>query len=252
MEQKFLVKGKNFDGKEAKFSPAEMHLAKLLRTLKSSYSSKEDKKAFFKHFMVAVDGKFFTKAEVSRLWASMHKISYWDVDAQKHIVPMGEDHKLHFPTRSYSNGSNFFENYAKQLLEEGEIVQQRGRVKGKFYPDTAAHLAAMRAAKAAKKEETPEVTANDQLLDLANPTKEELSSKVDDCKQAIGNQEAKIAELEAQLSEAKTTLTKLQEDLVTAIAEEEKAKKLELFNTLSQMAKDEGYDLRDLVKSFSE
>lgn len=251
MEQKFLRKEKNSLGVEAKFSPAEMHLAKLLRTLKSSYSGKEDKKSFFKHFMVAVDGKSFTKAEVSRLWAAMHKISYWDIDSEKHIIPMGESHKLYFPTRSYSNGSNFFENYAKQLLEEGEIIQQRGRVKGKFYPDTAAHLDAMRAAKAAKREETPEVTANNQLLELANPTKEELSSKVDDCKQAIGNQEAKIAELEAQLSEAKTTLTKLQEDLVAAIAEVEKAKKLELFNTLSQMAKDEGYDLNDLVESCS-
>lgn len=251
MEQKFLVKEKNFDGKEAKFSPAEMHLAKLLRTLKSSYSGKEDKKAFFKHFMIAVDGKFFTKAEVSRLWAAMHKISYWDVDSEKHIVPMGESHKLHFPTRSYSNGSNFFENYAKQLLEEGEIIVHHGRPKGYTSPAIRENLARMRAAKAAKKEETPEVTANNQLLELANPTKEELSSKVDDCKQAIGNQEAKIAELEAQLSEAKTTLTKLQEDLVAAIAEVEKAKKLELFNTLSQMAEDEGYDLKDLVESYS-
>ena len=252
MEQKFLVKGKNSKGEEAKFSPAEMYLASLLRTLKSSYSSKKDKGAFFKHMMAETDGKSFSKAEVARLWEAMHKIAYWDVDSQKHIIPMSADHNLYFPGKCYRNNSNFFETYAKKLLEEGEIVVHHGRAKGYTSPAIQAHMAKMRAAKAAKKEETPEVTANDQLLDLANPTKEELSSKVDDCKQAIGNQEAKIAELEAQLSEAKTTLTKLQEDLVTAIAEEEKAKKLSLFNTLSQMAKDEGYDLKDLIKSFTE
>lgn len=132
----------------AKFSPAEKHLATLLRSLKSFYT---DKESFYKHFMVKVDEKAFTKSETERIWDAMHNVAYWDNDAQKHVTPMTSNHKLFFPPRCYSNGSNFFEDYAKQIFEEGNIVQQRGRVKGKIYPDTLTHLADMRAAKAAKK-----------------------------------------------------------------------------------------------------
>lgn len=139
----------------AKFSPAEIHLAARLRTLKSAYSSKADKNEFIKHMSVEVDGKAFTKAECERIFKAMHVVAFYDRTNNAHIFGMGKDGKLLFKREYYSNNSNFFENYAKQLFEEGNIIQQRGRVKGKIYPDTLAHLAVIRAAKAAKKAGSP-------------------------------------------------------------------------------------------------
>ena len=140
MNKKFLIKGKSGNGVEAKFSPAEMHLATNLRTLKSFYSNKDDKQSFFKHFMAEVNDMAFTKSEVARIWKAMHVVAYYDADSCKHVVPMSADHKLFFPVKCYRNNSNFFENYAHQLLEEGDIVQQRGRVKGKIYPRAHSRL----------------------------------------------------------------------------------------------------------------
>lgn len=222
MKQKFLVKGKNFKGEEVKFSPAEMHLASLLRTLKSSYD-KKDKSAFFKHMMAESDGKSFSKAEVIRLWKAMHKVAYWNADFQKYIIPMSADHNLYFPREYYRNNSNFFESYAKQLLEEGEILVHRGRPKGYSNPT--------------------------MTKVLANPTKEDISSTVEACLQAVADQSAKVAALSEQLKQEEETLVKLQAKLKAASYEQSLAKKREFFATLSQMVKEEGYDLKELVES---
>lgn len=139
----------------AKFSPAEMYLASRLRTLKSVYSSKSDKNSFMKHMMAETDGKSFTKSECERIFKAMHVVAFYDRANDAHIFGMDTDGRLLFKREYYSNNSNFFENYAKQLLEEGNIIQKCGRVKGKIYPDTLTHLADMRAARAAKKAGSP-------------------------------------------------------------------------------------------------
>lgn len=139
----------------AKFSPAEMHLAARLRTLKSAYSSKADKNEFIKHMSVEVDGKVFTKAECERLFKAMHVVAFYDRNADAHIPALDNDDRLLFKREYYANNSNFFENYAKQLLEEAEIIAHRGRPKGYTSPAIQANLARMRAAKAAKKAGSP-------------------------------------------------------------------------------------------------
>lgn len=139
----------------AKFSPAEMHLAARLRTLKSAYSSKADKNEFIKHMSVEVDGKAFTKAECERIFKAMHVVAFYDKADDAHICGMGKDGKLLFKREYYSNNSNFFENYAKQLFEEGMIIVRHGRPKGFTSPAIKENLAKMRAAKAAKKAGSP-------------------------------------------------------------------------------------------------
>lgn len=135
----------------AKFSPAEMYLANRLRTLKSVYSSKSDKDSFMKHMMTETDGKSFTKSECERIFKAMQVITFYDKADDAHICGMGKDGKLLFKREYYSNNSNFFENYAKQLFEEGMIIVRHGRPKGFTSPAIKENLAKMRAAKAAKK-----------------------------------------------------------------------------------------------------
>lgn len=140
----------------AKFSPAEMYLAARLRTLKSVYSSKKDKDSFAHHMMAEMDGKSFTKSECARLYKAMQVITFYDKTLNAHIAGIDkESGKLLFRREYYSNNSNFFENYAKQVLEEGGIITPRGRVPGKHYNDEASHIEAMRVAKAAKKAGRP-------------------------------------------------------------------------------------------------
>ena len=132
-----------------------MHLAARLRTLKSAYSSKADKNEFIKHMSVEVDGKAFTKAECERIFKAMHVVAFYDKADDAHICGMGKDGKLLFKREYYSNNSNFFENYAKQLFEEGMIIVRHGRPKGFTSPAIKENLAKMRAAKAAKKAGSP-------------------------------------------------------------------------------------------------
>ena len=135
----------------AKFSPAEMYLANRLRTLKSAYSSKADKNSFFTHMMTETDGKSFTKSECERIFKAMQVVAFYDKADDAHICGMDKDGKLLFKREYYSNNSNFFENYAKQLFEEGMIIVRHGRPKGFTSPAIKENLAKMRAAKAAKK-----------------------------------------------------------------------------------------------------
>lgn len=135
----------------AKFSPAEMYLANRLRTLKSAYSSKADKNSFMKHMMTETDGKSFTKSECERIFKAMQVVAFYDKADDAHICGMDKDGKLLFKREYYSNNSNFFENYAKQLFEEGMIIVRHGRPKGFTSPAIKENLAKMRAAKAAKK-----------------------------------------------------------------------------------------------------
>ena len=139
----------------AKFSPAEMYLANRLRTLKSVYSSKADKNSFMKHMMAETDGKSFTKSECERIFKAMHVVAFYDRANDVHIFGMDKDGKLLFKREDYSNNSNFFENYAKQLFEEGMIIVRPGRPKGFTSPAIKENLAKMRAAKAAKKAGSP-------------------------------------------------------------------------------------------------
>ena len=150
METRFLTPLKDASGKEAKYSPAAIHLAGLLKTLKSHYTAGSYEE-FEKHLSKEIDGKSFTKAECKRLWDALHTVSFYNKEEDRNICGFSVTHELSFGAHSYANFSNFFEEYAKRLLEEGQIIQKRGRVKGKVYPDTESHLADMRAAKAAKK-----------------------------------------------------------------------------------------------------
>lgn len=249
----------------AKFSPAEMHLAARLRTLKSAYSSKADKDEFIKHMSVEVDGKAFTKAECERLFKAMHVVAFYDKNADARIPAMDDAGRLLFKREYYANNSNFFEDYAKQLLEEAEIIAHKGRPKGFTSPAIQANLAKMRAAKAAKAakkagtwRQVPNgiVDPNGRFYEdiftvdepEAAPEVKETLNSVADFEKAIADQEVEIAKLEAKLIEAKETLCMLQIGLdETRKAREEKRK---LFDTLSQMAKEEGYELSDLVEMF--
>ena len=132
----------------AKFSQAEIFLANKLRTLKSYGSDKND---FIKRMTGAIDGKEFSKSEALRIWDAMHSVTFYDKDADHYLTGMDEHHKLLFKAAYYRNNSNFFEDYAHRLLEEGEIIVHTGRPKGYTSPAIRENLAKMRAAKAAKK-----------------------------------------------------------------------------------------------------
>lgn len=136
----------------AKFSQAEIFLANKLRTLKSYGSDKND---FIKRMTGAIDGKEFSKSEALRIWDAMHSVTFYDKDADHYLTGMDEHHKLLFKAAYYRNNSNFFEDYAHRLLEEGEIIVHTGRPKGYTSPAIRENLAKMRAAKAAKKAGSP-------------------------------------------------------------------------------------------------
>ena len=179
----------------AKFSPAEMYLAARLRTLKSAYSSKADKNEFIKHMSVEVDGKAFTKAECERLFKAMQVVAFYDKANDAHIFGMDKDGKLLFKREYYSNNSNFFENYAKQLFEEGMIIVRCGRPKGFTSPAIKENLAKMRAAKAAKKAQLSkeQETPKEETPVEDTPTKTNLFS---------GLSLDELREAQNQLSEA--------------------------------------------------
>ena len=107
----------------AKFSPAEIYLANRLRTLKSSYSSKS---SFIKHLSIQVSGCSFTASEANRIWDVMHNMTFFDPKEDIHITAFDNNNKLCFPPEVYQNWINFFEDYAKQLLDENDIIQKRG------------------------------------------------------------------------------------------------------------------------------
>lgn len=111
----------------AKFSQAEMFLANKLRTLKSYYT---DKDSFIKHLMTPVSYKKFTRAEALRIYDALHSVTFYDKDTDRHFTGMDDHHKLTFKLDYYKNNSNFFENYARSILEEGEIIVRRGHAPG--------------------------------------------------------------------------------------------------------------------------
>ena len=109
----------------AKFSPAAVFLGQLLRNLKSSYETKPD---FIRHMSKRIEDKQFTKSEVLRLWDALHNITYYYNGAEH--PGMDQSHHLTFVRPMYAGFSVFFERYAQELLEYGNIVQHRGRKKG--------------------------------------------------------------------------------------------------------------------------
>lgn len=135
----------------AKFSQAEMFLANKLRTLKSYYI---DKDSFIKHLMTPVSDKEFTRAEALRIYDALHSVTFYDKDTDRHFTGMDDHHKLTFKLDYYKNNSNFFENYARSILEEGEIIVRRGhapRTKIGCSEKQRAHLEKIRQERLAKK-----------------------------------------------------------------------------------------------------
>jgi len=174
----------------ARFSPAVVYLGQLIRTLRSISPGKDE---FIKHMTKATDGKQFTKAEAERLWAAMHSVTYY-MDGNL-LTGLDDKHHLTFCGKVYKNFSNFFEDYAKSIIDEGNIFQTRGRVKGKVYADTQAHIAAMCAAKAAKK-------ANQEEAPVLEPVVNEAISL-----------EQQIAEIDGQIAELQSKRDDLQKKL---------------------------------------
>lgn len=119
----------------APFSQAEMHLASLMRKLRSHYET-GNYKSFETYMTREVDGMSFTKSEVKRLWKALHKVSITYASIEN-VKCFDRSHSVVFPDSFYRNNSNFFENYAKEVMLREDIVQQRGRVKGKVYPPKA-------------------------------------------------------------------------------------------------------------------
>lgn len=128
------------------FSPAVVYLGKLLRTLKSSYTNKD---SFVAHMSSNTDGMAFSKAEVLRIWDALHSITYYR--DHRNVPGMSDDHKLTFSHNQYSCDSNFFEDYASDIMKYGDIIKHSGRPKGFTSPAIKANLERMRAARAAKK-----------------------------------------------------------------------------------------------------
>lgn len=140
MKASFLIIPEN-----AKFSPAVMHLAGLLRTAKSHCSNKDE---LINYLTKEIDGKSFSRAEATRIYVALHKVQYfWEGEN----IP-GMTGAVHFTFRreQYSGNSNFFEEYSRDLLWFGEVVKPTGRPKGFTSPAIKEHCAQMRAAKKAK------------------------------------------------------------------------------------------------------
>lgn len=112
-----------------KFSRAEIHLANKLRTLKSTYRTKDD---FIKHMTTAVDGMSFIKSEALRLYKAMREVKFYDNGTW--LTGLDKNGKLCFRRELTTSGSNFFEEYAHTLLDDANIIQPRGRKPGVSYP----------------------------------------------------------------------------------------------------------------------
>lgn len=111
-----------------KFSKAEIYLANRLRTLRTVYKTEED---FIKHMTTVIDGIGFIKSEAHRLYKAMQTVKFWN---GAYLTGIDREGALCFKKEQYTNGSNFFEEYAHSLLEEGDIIQPRGRKPGISYP----------------------------------------------------------------------------------------------------------------------
>ena len=179
----------------AKFSQAEMFLANKLRTLKSHYT---DKDSFIKHLMTPVSDKEFTRAEALRIYDALHSVTFYDKDADHHFTGMDDHHKLTFKLEYYKNNSNFFENYARSILEEGEIIVRRGHAPGTKIgcsEKQRAHLEKIRQERLAKKAQlSKEQEAPKEEIQVEDtPTKTNLFS---------GLSLDELREAQNQLSEA--------------------------------------------------
>lgn len=108
-----------------RFSRAEIYLANRMRTLRAVYKNEED---FVRHMTVEVDGISFIKSEARRLYKAMKTVRFYDNGTC--LTGIDQNGKLCFRRELAVAGSNFFEEYAHALLEEGEVIQPRGRKLG--------------------------------------------------------------------------------------------------------------------------
>lgn len=164
MKKEFLITPEN-----AKFSPAVMHLAQLLRTAKSHCDSM---KSLIDYLTKDIDGKSFTKSEARRIYDAFSMCLYW---WEGTTVPgIDKKGKLTFKREQYANNSNFFEEYAKDLIEFGGVIKPMGRPKGYTSDAIKAHCAAMRAKKGSRKKSyLPPTTIVEEKEELL-PVKVEL------------------------------------------------------------------------------
>lgn len=184
------------------FSPAEIFLAGRLRSLKTEKVTKDE---VITIMTKSIDGICFTKAEAVRIWNALQSVTFFHDGHEMTAIEKG---KLIIPRVFRVNNSNFFENYAKDLIEHGEIQKHWGGIKGVC---SEAKRLAMEKARAAKhkpkiveaqkqeeevkivsQEESPKVPLFDCTgkLDLSSYKDEDLATLVTAFQKAVEEEQA--------------------------------------------------------------
>ena len=149
------------------FSPAEIFLAGRLRSLKTEKVTKDE---VVTTMTKSIDGICFTKAEAVRIWNALQSVTFF---YDGHEMTAIEKGKLIIPRVFRVNNSNFFENYAKDLIEQGEIQKHWGGIKGVC---SEAKRLAMEKARAAKNK--PEIVEAQKQEEEVKIVSQEDSPKV--------------------------------------------------------------------------
>ena len=135
------------------FSPAEIFLAGRLRSLKMEKVTKDE---VITIMTKSIDGICFTKAEAVRIWNALQSVTFFHDGHEMTAIEKG---KLIIPRVYRVNNSNFFENYAKDLIEQGDIQKHCGGIKGVC---SEAKRLAMKKAREAKKKLTMASLVHDE------------------------------------------------------------------------------------------